>query len=196
MRIISLVIGAIAGGIVFLYYFLPSPVLSGLAQPLLDLVVILAAAGLLFAGLHLLGRHAARAAGSPLSLVVVAAFLATFIASTLPGGFSQRLGEWIYRWLLAPGLAATFALLPIFLAYALYRRARVRELGMLLFLLSFIVVLLGQLPYVAETLPALAEIRHSLLTGMTAAVFRGILIGMAVAIILALFSRLRSDPGT
>lgn len=175
----------------FLHYFLPAPAVEQLARPLLGWIVQLSAAALLLAALHLLRRHAARLRQTPRDTLVLLGFLLTFAAGLLPEGFSAGGGRWLYQWLLAPGLAALFALLPIFLAYALLRHARPRTLAAALFALGFILILAGQTPALTAAAPWLATLRHNLLIGPMAAALRGVLIALALAALFAAFQRWR-----
>ncbi len=188
LRVLALALGVIAGAIVFLNYFAPVPPLSSLAQPVLQAVVLLTAAALLFGSLNLLARHLRRLRHGRASVAVVVGFLLAFAGGLLPQGYDAGWGRWVLDWLLIPGLAALFALLPIFLAFALYQRLRLRDLGMLVFAVGLLLVLFGQTPALA---PYLAGIRHNLLVGPAAAAWRGVLIGLALGVILAALSRLR-----
>ena len=186
-------IGLTGGVVVFLQYFFPdSATLTSLAQPFLQWVVLLTAASLLLAIGNLLARHVRQLPGQHLSGFLIAGFVVMFVAGLLPAGYTEGLGQWLYRWLLAPGLAALFALLPIFLGYALIQRLHIRDFGALLFAVTLVLVLLGQTPLLVDKLPFLAAIRHDILIAPVAAVFRGILIGLALGVILAILTRIRS----
>jgi hypothetical protein len=154
----------------------------------LKVVVLLTGAAILLAAFNLLRRHVQRVrrrdAGS---LLLVGAFVVTFIAGLLPGEFKTGIGAWLYRWVLAPGLAAMFALLPIFLAYALYRHLSVRTVGGFLLFLGLIIVLLGQMPLLASFFPPATDIRHGVLIFPVAAAFRGVILGIATGVIMAFF---------
>ena len=188
VRIFVLVVGGVAGAIVFFNYFAPVSPISDLAQPVLQAVVLLTAAALLWGSLNLLVRHLGQMQHKRASLAVVVGFVLTFVGGLLPTGFDAGWGRWVLEWLLVPGLAALFALLPIFLAFALYQRLRIRDLGTLFFVLGLLLVLLGQTPALA---PLLGGLRHNLLVGPVAAAWRGVLIGLALGIVLAALSRLR-----
>ncbi|MCP4168426.1 MAG: hypothetical protein GY759_21385 [Chloroflexi bacterium] len=190
MRWLALLFGMLSGTIIFFNYFLPSPTLDGIAQPILQWVVLLTGASLLFAAIHLLMQHARRLMQNPASGLLVLGFAVTFVAGLLAEGFSNGLGLWIYRWTIAPGMAALFALLPIFLAYALYRRLHVRDVGMFLFAATLLIVLIGQTPALVERFPVLAALRHNVLIGPAAVAFRGVLIGLALGIVLSVLARL------
>ena len=188
VRILVLVVGGVAGAIVFFNYFAPVSPISDLAQPVLQAVVLLTAAALLWGSLNLLVRHLGQMRHKRASLAVVVGFVLTFVGGLLPDGYDAGWGRWVLEWLLVPGLAALFALLPIFLAFALYQRLRIRDLGSLFFVLGLLLVLLGQTPALASILGGL---RHNLLVGPVAAAWRGVLIGLALGIVLATLSRLR-----
>lgn len=184
------VVAGAAGVVAFLNYFLPGTAITLLAQPLLQAVVLLTALALLLASARLVVRHLLQIRRSPASTALVGGFVLALVAGLLPEGFEGGVGAWLYQWLLGPGLAAVFALLPIFLIYALWRQLRLDDVGLVLFALSLLVVLLAQTPWLAAHFPALAMLRHNLLVGLGAAVFRGVLIGLAVGLILAALSRL------
>lgn len=183
------VVAGAAGVVAFLNYFLPGTAITLLAQPLLQAVVLLTALALLLASTRLVVRHLLQIRRSPASIALVGGFALALVAGLLPEGFEGGVGAWLYQWLLGPGLAAVFALLPIFLIYALWR-LRLGDVGLVLFALSLLLVLLAQTPWLAAHFPALAMVRHNLLVGLGAAVFRGVLIGLAVGLILAALSRL------
>ena len=192
-RVLAILIGLVSGVVVFLQYFFPtSATLTGLAQPFLQWVVLLTATALLLAVANLLARHARQLPQQRLSGFLIVGFVVMFLAGLLPAGFEDGLGQWLYQWLLAPGLASLFALLPIFLGYALVQRLHIREFGALLFAVTLLLVLLGQTPLLVDKLPILAAIRHDILVAPVAAAFRGILIGLALGVILTILTRIRS----
>ncbi len=195
-RALAGIVAGVAGVVVFLNYFLPGTAITQVAQPVLQAVVLLTAVGLLLASARLAVRHLLQIRRSPASIALVAGFVLALAAGLLPDGFEGGAGAWIYQWLLGPGLAAVFALLPIFLVYALWRHLRLRDAGMVLFALSLVAVLLAQTPWLAAQIPPLAVVRHNLLVGLGAAVFRGVLIGLALGIILAALSRLFPQQGS
>lgn len=192
-RILAAVVGSLVGALLFLHYFLPLPTLDLIAQPLLSWVVLLSGAVLVMASGNLVWRHARTVRRAPLAGLVVVGFLLTFGAGLLPGGMASGLSQWLYRWGLAPGLAAVFALLPIFLAAALYRRLNIRDAGLLVFALGFLIVMLGQTPLLAARIPFLAALRHNVFVGPGAAAMRGVLIGAALGVVLATLRRPRIE---
>lgn len=188
VRILVLVVGGVAGAIVFFNYFAPVSPISDLAQPVLQAVVLLTAAALLWGSLNLFVRHLRQMRHKRAGLAVVVGFVLTFVGGLLPVGYDAGWGRWVLEWLLVPGLAALFALLPIFLAFALFQHLRIRDLGALFFVLGLLLVLLGQTPALA---PFFGGLRHNLLVGPVAAAWRGVLIGLALGIVLAALSRPR-----
>ena len=193
---LAIILAFLSGLLAFSNYFFDLPFLVAPTQFLLKIVVLVSGAALLMAAFNLVGRHVRRAGQKDAgSLLLVAGFVAAFIAGLLPGGFDSGLGGWLYQWLLAPGLAALFALLPIFLAYALFRHLSVRDLGGFLLFVGMIIVLLGQMPALASRFPILAAFRHDLLIGPAAAAFRGVILGLATGVILAIFLKLFPGSG-
>jgi hypothetical protein len=193
---LAIILAFVAGLLAFGNYFFDLPFLVAPTQFLLKTVVLVSGAALLMAAFNLAGRHARRAAQKDVgSALLIGGFIAAFVAGLLPGGFSSGLGGWLYQWLLAPGLAALFALLPIFLAYALFRHLSVRDLGGFLLFVGMIIVLLGQMPALASRFPILAAFRHDLLIGPAAAAFRGVILGLATGVILAIFLKLFPGSG-
>ena len=65
--------------------------------------------------------------------------------------------------------------------------------GRFFFILGLILVLLGQIPWLAIRAPLLAELRQQLLAVPVAAAFRGVLLGLGLGAVLAVLVRLR--PG-
>ena len=193
LRIAAVIVGALTGILLFLQYFLPAPALNAFAQPVLKWIVLLSGAALLLAAANLLRLHVRNLRQRPASIALLVGFAVAFVVGLLPAGFESGAGLWLYRWLLAPGLAALFALLPIFLVYALYRHLNLRDLAAVFFAIGLLVVLLGQTPLLTERLPFLAALRHNLLVGPAAAALRGVLIGLALGVILGVFSRLRAQ---
>ncbi len=190
---LAIILAFLSGLLAFSNYFFDLPWLVTPTQFLLKTVVLVSAAALTLAAFNLARRHVQRARQKDVgSLLLLAGFIVAFIAGLLPGGFQTGLGGWLYQWLLAPGMAAIFALLPIFLAYALFRRLSVRDLGGFLLFVGMVIVLVGQIPSLASNFPVVAAFRHDLLIAPVAAAFRGVLLGLAVGALLAIFLKLFS----
>ncbi|HFQ95238.1 MAG TPA: hypothetical protein ENK30_01575 [Anaerolineae bacterium] len=184
---LTLAVALTAGLLAFANYFFPQSFLNGPTQALLKTTVLVSGGALLLAAFHLAWRHWPKARQKdPGSLLLLAGFAGTFVAGLLPGGFLAGAGNWLYHWMLAPGMAAVFALLPIFLAVALIRHLSLRDVGGALLFLGLMAVLLGQIPGLTANVPFLAGMRHDILIAPAAAAFRGVLLGIAIGSILAL----------
>ena len=184
---LALAVALATGAIAFASYFFPKPWLSNLAQGVLKTTVLVSGGALLVASFNLIRRHWPKARqrdGG--SLLLLAGFGVMFVTGLLPGGFLAGVGSWLYHWILAPGLAALFALLPIFLAVALFRHLSLRDVGGVLLFVGLVTVLLGQVPALTARIPFLAAARHDLFIAPVAAAFRGMLLGIALGSILAL----------
>ena len=187
-ELLAILLAFLSGLLAFSNYFFDLPFLVTPTQFLLKTVVLVSGAALVLAAFNLARRHVQRVRQRDVgSLLLIAGFIVAFIAGMLPGGFQTGLGGWLYQWLLAPGMATIFALLPIFLAYALFRHLSVRDLGGFLFFVGMVIVLLGQMPSLASNFPILAAFRHDLLIAPVAAAFRGVLLGLSAGVLLAIF---------
>ena len=195
--LIAVALAFFSGLFVFASYFWGLSFLASTSQFLLKTVVFVSGVALLLAALNLARRHVRRLQNRDWgSWLLVGGFGVAFAAGMTPGGFQTGAGRWLYHWLLAPGMAAVFALLPIFLAYALFRHLTLRDFGGFLLFVGMVVVLLGQMPSLAAQFPLLAELRRDILIGPGAAVFRGVILGLSIgvvsAILLKLFASLNS----
>jgi len=121
-----------------------------------------------------------------LSLALVTTGLATLVAGLIQGaGVTGPLVEWIVDALLAPGSATLYALLFFFLAAAAYRYLRVTTSGGAWMVAGALFMLLVQMPASANFLPPIfAETMAWLLQVPIMAVFRGTLLGSALALLL------------
>ena len=195
-RFLAVLLALVSGLASVADYFFGLAIFTQVAQVLLKVTVLVCGAALLMAAFHLALRHAPKARDKDVgSLLLVLGFIVAFVAGLTPDGFRAGVGGWLYQWLLVPGMAALFALLPIFLTYALFRHLSVRNMGGFLFLLGLVVVLLGQAPALTAQFPILAGLRHSLLIGPVAAAFRGVLFGLLIGAILAIFLKVIPRAG-
>ncbi len=188
---VALLLALVAGLVVFADYFLPFSLLAGPAQGLLKTTLLVSGGAILLTAFRVAWRHGhrARARHGP-SMVLIGAFGLMFLAGLLPEGYRTGLGGWLFQWLLAPGMAALFALLPIFLAYALLRHLNLRDVGGTLLFVGMLAVLVGQMPLLTARVPFLAGLRHDVLIAPASAAFRGVLLGLAIGIILSILYRL------
>lgn len=169
---------AIAVGIFILAdFFLDNPYLEVLGTALVDWAAILSVFALILGLLSVLGTHlrkvAGREEGWPYSLVllfVVLVVLASGLSS--PQGPQEPLVQFIFTYIQIPLQASIFSLLVFFMATAAYRSLRVRNLSVLLMVLSALVVLIGPL--------IIPSLRDWVLGVPATAGARGIIIGVAL----------------
>ena len=192
-RAIAVMIAIVSGAVVFGNYFWQARIFAIPGQFLVKLVVLVSGAAMLMAALNLVWRHGKRLqAREGESLLVVGGFIIALGAGLMPGGFQSGLGRIVYHWFLAPGMSAIFALLPIFLAYALLKDFNLRDIGGFLLFLGMVIVILGQIPALATQFAILPRLRQFLLAGPGAAAFRGVILGLAIGVILAILMKLIS----
>jgi hypothetical protein len=205
--IIPSVITILAIGFTLLTYLVPA--LAGLRPMLVELAVIVAAFAMLLGVinvLHVHGTNIIRRRGWFYSLVLLLSFVGVLLvalfdlvmslnrvsgaalAQQATSGAAMTL---MYQYILIPIQATLTALLPFFLAFAAYRTLRIRRtigstLGAVVFLITAMVVLLGQVPL--SNLPPLVDnglrmARESVIRVWAMAGMRGILLGVALGII-------------
>ena len=205
--IIPSVITILAVGFTLLTYLVPA--LAGLRSVLVELAVIVAAFAMLIGVvnvLHVHGTNILRRRGWFYSLVLLLSFVGVLLvalfdlvlslnrasgaalAQQATSGAAMTL---VYQYILIPIQASLTALLPFFLAFAAYRTLRIRRtvgstLGAVVFLVTAMVVLLGQLPL--SDLPPLVgnglrTAREAIIGVWAMAGMRGILLGVALGIL-------------
>ena len=205
--IIPSVITILAIGFTLLTYLVPA--LTGLRSVLVELAVIVAAFAMLIGVvnvLHVHGTNILRRRGWFYSLVLLLSFVGVLLvalfdlvmslnrvsgaalAQQATSGAAMTL---VYQYILIPIQASLTALLPFFLAFAAYRTLRIRRtvgstLGAVVFLITAMVVLLGQVPLL--NLPPLVDnglriARDSVIRVWAMAGMRGILLGVALGIL-------------
>jgi len=205
--IIPSAITILAIGFTLATYLLPA--LAGLRPLLVELAVIVAAFAMLLGVvnvLHVHGTNILRRRGWFYSLVLLLSFVgvllvalfdlvlslnrvpAAALAQQATSGTAMTL---VYQYILIPIQASLTALLPFFLAFAAYRTLRMRRtvgstLGALVFLVTAMLVLLGQLPL--SNLPPvvydnLRTARDAIIGLWAMAGMRGILLGVALGIV-------------
>jgi hypothetical protein len=154
--------------------------------------VIIAAFAVILGFLNVLavhvGRLAGRASGWPYSLVLIISAIIVLVVGL--GGLITRPedGLWgplmapIFVWIIAPLEAAAAALLPFILSFAAYRMLRTgRQKGAVIFLVSALVVLIGQLP-LAGIGDGLQDFYDAWLAWLAVPGLRAVLIGVALGI--------------
>jgi hypothetical protein len=193
--------------VTLLTYLVPG--LSNFRARLVELAVIVAAFAMLLGVVNLLhvhGTNILRRRGWFYSLVLLLSFVgvllvalfdlvlslnrvpAATLAQQAASGAAMTL---VYQYILIPIQASLTALLPFFLAFAAYRALRMRRtigstLSALVFLITAVVVLLGQLPL--SNLPplvgkGLGTARDAVIGVLAMAGMRGILLGVALGIV-------------
>ncbi len=193
--------------VTLLTYIVPG--LSDFRARLVELAVIVAAFAMLLGVVNLLhvhGTNILRRRGWFYSLVLLLSFVgvllvalfdlvlslnripAATLAQQAASGAAMTL---VYPYILIPIQASLTALLPFFLAFAAYRALRMRRtigstLSALVFLITAVIVLLGQLPL--SNLPplvgkGLGTARDAVIGVLAMAGMRGILLGVALGIV-------------
>ncbi len=171
------------GLIVLLDYFFDHPLLNVLGVAFREWAIVLTAFALLVGLFNLFFVHTLRIVrrnepGTGYSVVVVVTTLVVLVVGLWFEIPSEPM-TWIFNHLYLPLQGAFFALTAFFIATAAYRALRARNLETTLMLLTAVVVLLGQLPF----LPELEGAREWLLRVPSQAGVRGILLGVAIGTI-------------
>jgi hypothetical protein len=167
-------------------YVVVNPSLASVADALAETLVLLAAAAAITGAISLAVRHGSdllhgngSRAGSVALLVGLAAML---IAGFRPGsdGAGDPATRWLVSALLVPLIASLFALLFFFTLAATRRglKLRGRETGIMLAAAAVVLILL--LPVGGSLGDALAGVGGWLLAVPIGAVFRGLLLGIAI----------------
>jgi hypothetical protein len=182
----------VVGWVTLLTYFVPF--IAGWRYLLVELAVIIAAFAMILGFFNVFSVHATHIVRqrSFYSLVLLLSIVGVLLVSTAefiltPGpSLAQQgvSGVWMtimYKYVLIPIQASLAALLPFVLAFAAYRMLRVqRSGGAAIFLITAILVLLGQVPLFNLTL--LSTVREWIIRVPTMAGMRGILLGVAIGI--------------
>ena len=185
-RSIPAVLVVVVGLLLLVDYILINPTLAGLASGLLVLIVLLAAAAALAGAATLVLRHwtdLAERRRDPLgSGVLLGGFAIMVLAGFYPGstGAGDPAVRWLVAALLAPLIASLFAMLFVFLLLAARKglAQRTRQTAVMLGAAAVVIVLLLPLGgAVGESLAAMAGWAIDVPIG---AVFRGLLIGVAI----------------
>jgi hypothetical protein len=176
----------VVGLLLLVDFVLINPTIASLASGLLELIVLLAAAAALAGAATLVLRHwidVAERRRDPIgSAVLLAGFAAMLVAGFYPGsaGASDPAVRWLVAALLAPLVAALFAMLFVFVLLAARRglAQRTRQTAVMLAAAAVVVVLL--LPIGGALGQSLAGLAGWAIDVPIGAVFRGLLIGVAV----------------
>ena len=185
-RSVPAVLVVVVGLLLLVDFVLINPTIAGLASGVLELIVLVAAAAALAGAVTLVLRHwtdLAERRRDPLgSGVLLAGFALMLLAGFYPGsaGASDPAVRWLVAALLAPLVAALFAMLFVFLLTAARRGLGQRPRQTAVMLATALVVVVLLLPIggaLGQSLAGLAGWANEVPIG---AVFRGLLIGVAV----------------
>lgn len=176
----------VVGLLLLLDYVIISPALATIADLVLELLVLLAAAAALAGGVALVLRHwtelVERRGDPPGSVSLLVGFALVLLAGLYPGssGSTDPAVRWLVAALLAPLIAALFALLFVFLLGAARRGLafRTRESALMLAAAAVVIVLL--LPIGGAAGEWLAGAAGWTLAVPIGGAFRGLLIGVAI----------------
>jgi hypothetical protein len=186
-RSLPATIVVLVGLLLLVNFVVINPLLAGAAREVLRLVVVVAAAAALAGALALVLRHGSdlwRGRGDRSgSLVLLIGLAGMLVAGFYPGsaGAADPAVRWLVAALLAPMVAALFALLFVFTLFAMRRGMllRSRQVTVMLVAAAAVVVLL--LPIGGPAGTWLAAAASWTTTVPIGGVFRGLLIGIAIA---------------
>jgi hypothetical protein len=174
------------GLVLLLDFVLVNPTLAGLAGALMDLIVLLAAAAAIAGAVTLVLRHwtdlVERRRDAIGSAVLIAGFGAMLLAGLYPGssGAADPAVRWLVAALLAPLVAALFAMLFVFLLVAARRGLAIRTRQTAVMLGAALVVIVLLLPIGGAAGAWLSRLADWSMAVPIGAVFRGLLIGIAI----------------
>jgi hypothetical protein len=173
------------GALMLIDFFFDERHINALGGFVLESAVIVVAFALLLGLLNVLVVHVRRIIkreGSWFYSIPLVAMALLVMAAGIPGPDSAAV-VWIFDHIQFPLQAATFSLLAFFVATAAYRGLRLRSLEALAFVLTAVVVLIGQVPVgrvLGDVVPALKD---WILNVPSTAGVRGIIIGVALGTI-------------
>lgn len=186
-RSLPATIVVLVGLLLIINFVVINPLLAGAAREVLRLVVVAAAAAALAGVLALVLRHGSDAwrgrgdrAGSAVLLIGLGAMLA---AGFYPGsaGAADPVVRWMVAALLAPIVAALFALLFVFTLVAMRRGMLLRSRQVTVMLAAAAVMVVLLLPVGGPAGTWLASAASWVADVPIGGVFRGLLIGIAIA---------------
>ncbi len=167
------------------------PGIEAVTNILYQWAILLGGFGLLLGVANVALVHIRRIQGGdaewPYSLLLLLALLAVLISGLLaPAGAQSPLVNWIFDAIIAPGQAALFSLVALFMVAAAYQYLRFNRPGGLWMLAGVLLMLTAQTPMAAPRLAAgLAGAMAWTLDVPAMAVFRGVLLGSGLALLAA-----------
>jgi len=177
----------LVGLLLIVNFVVINPLLAGAAREVLRLVVVVAAAAALAGVLALVLRHGTdvwRGRGDRLGSAVLLIGLGAMLAAGFyPGsaGAADPAVRWLVAALLAPIVAALFALLFLSTLLAMHRGSTLRSRQVTVMLVAAAAVLVVLLPLGGSIGQGLASAAGWALAVPIGGVFRGLLIGVAIA---------------
>lgn len=188
-QIVPTTVAVGAGVLVLLGYLFPHPLLAAVRDELVRWAVVLAAFAFILGFFNLLRVHLARTRTREgiYSLVLILAALASLGLTSAALFLSplRSLGDWWFRYVLSPLQATVAGLVALVLAVAVVRMVRRRrEWGVLVFLLTVLIVLLGTRPLSFPFADRLADLRAWWMNVPVVAGARGLLIGVGLGTLL------------
>jgi hypothetical protein len=176
--------------LVLVHFFFDIPGLAPIFNGLVEWATIIAAFAILLGLVNVSKTHVQkvlhRKDGWPYSIVLLMAALLVLALGLWPGyGLGDQVVQWVFLWILEPLSATFFSLLAFFLASAVFRTLRLRNLEATILTITAVIVLLGQVPIspLWSFLQPVAEFQQWLLAVPAAAGVRAILIGVSVGAI-------------
>lgn len=169
------------------------PAIGPYAGALYTWAVILGAAALLLGVFSVLWVHVQRIqsgrGGWWQSLILVVVMVAVIVAGAINGpGERSPLIEWVYDSLIAPGYAALYALMAVFVAGAIYHMVRVGRRGGAWVLAGLLLMMAAQTPAAAALAPpSLSAGLRWLIDAPIAATLRGALLGVGLGLTVIAF---------
>jgi hypothetical protein len=185
---LALLVGAACFGIITLERAGLTPQLRPVTTTLYEWTLLLAGFALLLGIANVALVHLRRILAGQRdwlgSLLLLTTLCALCLAGLLdPAGSNGFLLEWFFDAVIWPGQATLFALLAFFTATAAYRYLRLDQRGGGWMLAGALLMLIAQLPGLALS-PELQQALGWFLDQPVAAIFRGVLLGSALALVL------------
>lgn len=182
---VALAIGI--GILILLGYFVDWPLLVGLRVVFLQWAIILTAVATLLGALNLLIVHferLGRRKGGISSLALLLGLLLS-LGIGLVVGPQHPLSQMLFNAVILPGEASLLAVLAVTMLYSAIRLLQRRtDLISLIFIATFVIVLLGTVPMPFGEIPVLSDLIRPYVTQVLAAAgARGILFGMGLGIL-------------
>ncbi len=177
----------VVGLLLLIDFVIINPTLATVSEALLGALVLLAAAAALAGAATLAARHGSDLLGRrgdlPAAALLLGGMGAMLVAGFYPGsaGAGDGAVRWLVAGLLAPLIASLFAMLFIFLLLAMRRGMSIRSRQMRIMLVAAGAVVVLLLPLGGAAGSWLGEAAAWTMAVPIGGVFRGLLIGVAVA---------------